>query len=559
MKTFISILSALLLLLGTGSGNFKALASGDKPAPGNGLTISGTPGLSGLLTHWADVYNQTSAGNPVSVSANQGGASLTGGDIIFITDDELQKTEGAGAWKMVVGRDAVVGVVSNANPSRDALMKQGIAPLAIAGLFGNTGNTTWGSLPGSTRDNPVKIYISGRESVKPALAAYLGLPASSLENISPVSPEDFIRFIASDPNAIGFCNLIQVYDPAVNGLASGLSFLPIDKNGNGKLDYSENIYQDPASFMRGLWIGKYPKVLCENLYACAVTAPVTGAGSAFMKWVLTEGQQYLGAEGYFALGTTDRQQKLESLNAEVAVAPAMSRNAFSKNALYFVLGGLVFAYLLTLFIVSRTRRVRSATKGESHASAILKEDGIMAPAGLYFDKSHTWAFMEKNGLVRIGVDDFLQHITGTLTRIKMKNPGEKVKKGEVILSLVRDGKQLNIKSPVTGVIREMNTMLSEEASLVNTSPYDKGWVYMIEPADWIKDAEMLVMIDRYRCWLKNEFSRMKDFLAVTMQSKTPAFDQLVLQDGGALCDHVLADLEPKVWEDFQTFFLDNPR
>ncbi|HRY31597.1 MAG TPA: hypothetical protein P5531_01375 [Bacteroidales bacterium] len=559
MKTFISILSALLLLCGTGSSSFQALASGEQPATGSGLTISGTTGLSGLLTHWADAYNQSNAGNPVSVTTIQSLASLAGSDINFLTEKELQQTEGSTAWKMVVGRDAVVGVVNHANPLYETIMKQGISQLALTGLFGQTGNTTWGALLGATRDNKVHIYISGSESVKAGLAAYLGLPVSSLEGVSVVSSEDFSRLMAADPDAIGFCNLIQVYDPGSNGLSSGLSFLPIDKNGNGRLDYSENIYQDVVSFMRGLWIGKYPRILCENLYACSVTAPGSATGSAFMKWVLTEGQQYLGSEGYLELVATDRQQKLESLNAEAAVVPGQSRNAFSKNALFLILGGLVLAYLLTLLVVSRTRRLRTTTEMTGGVSGILREDGIQAPAGLYFDKSHTWAFMEKNGLVRVGVDDFLQHITGTLTRIRMKNPGEKVKKGDVILSLVRDGKQLNIKSPVTGLIREMNTMLIEEASLVNKSPYDQGWVYMIEPADWVKDAELLVMIDRYRCWIKNEFSRMKDFLAVTMQAKSPAFDQLVLQDGGALCDHVLADLEPKVWEDFQTFFLDNPR
>ena len=46
--------------------------------------------------------------------------------------------------------------------------------------------------------------------------------------------------------------------------------------------------------------------------------------------------------------------------------------------------------------------------------------------------------MEKDGVVKVGIDDFLQHITGTLTKIKMKEPGEKVRKGEKILSIIRE-------------------------------------------------------------------------------------------------------------------------
>ena len=63
--------------------------------------------------------------------------------------------------------------------------------------------------------------------------------------------------------------------------------------------------------------------------------------------------------------------------------------------------------------------------------------------------------MEQNGIVKVGIDDFLQHITGPITRIKMKNEGDKVKKGEQILSLIQNGKQLNIYAPVSGtIIRE---------------------------------------------------------------------------------------------------------
>ena len=81
------------------------------------------------------------------------------------------------------------------------------------------------------------------------------------------------------------------------------------------------------------------------------------------------------------------------------------------------------------------------------------------PKGIYFDKTHTWAFLEENGVVRVGIDDFLQHITGKITRIKMKDPGKKVKKGDQILSIVQNGKQLNLYAPVSGTIVEQNVSL----------------------------------------------------------------------------------------------------
>jgi hypothetical protein len=42
-------------------------------------------------------------------------------------------------------------------------------------------------------------------------------------------------------------------------------------------------------------------------------------------------------------------------------------------------------------------------------------------------------------------------------------------------------------------------------------------------------------------------------------SGNPAFAQVIMQDGGELSDHILADLEPEVWEDFQIKFINTSR
>jgi hypothetical protein len=66
----------------------------------------------------------------------------------------------------------------------------------------------------------------------------------------------------------------------------------------------------------------------------------------------------------------------------------------------------------------------------------------------------------------------------------------------------------------------------------------------------------LDMAEKYKLWLTNEFSRIKDFLAATLKPDSPEYAYVVLQDGGVLKDNILADFGPEVWEDFQTNFLD---
>jgi hypothetical protein len=81
---------------------------------------------------------------------------------------------------------------------------------------------------------------------------------------------------------------------------------------------------------------------------------------------------------------------------------------------------------------------------------------------------------------------------------------------------------------------------------------------MIEPSNWLKEIQLLSMAEKYIEWLKNEFPRLKDFLAASVRANTIE-NSMVFQDGGALKDGILADLGPEIWEDFQTNFINKSK
>jgi glycine cleavage system H lipoate-binding protein len=192
-------------------------------------------------------------------------------------------------------------------------------------------------------------------------------------------------------------------------------------------------------------------------------------------------------------------------------------------------------------------------------SKVFDENKLEIPAGLYYDRTHTWAFLEADGMVKTGIDDFLQHVTGPITSLGMKIPGSRISKGDQLCILIQNGKHLVIYAPVSGIIREHNTALSADSSMINTSPYSGGWIYRIEPTNWLREVVFLSMANKYRIWLNAEFTRLKDFLATAIKKDMPQFAPLVLQDGGALKDEVLSDLGPEIWEEFQTRFIDTSR
>jgi glycine cleavage system H lipoate-binding protein len=185
----------------------------------------------------------------------------------------------------------------------------------------------------------------------------------------------------------------------------------------------------------------------------------------------------------------------------------------------------------------------------------FSEEHVDVSPGLLYDKTHTWAFMEEDGSVKIGIDDFLQRVTGPLTRVKMKSPGERVKKGKKAVSIIQEGKQLDICAPVSGTIQELNPRLAKESSLLNSSPYVDGWIYKIKPTNWYQEVQFLLMGTSYKRWLKKEFQRLKEFLSETFAPADSGHVH-VLQDGGEIRDHILKELGPELWEDFQINFLD---
>jgi glycine cleavage system H lipoate-binding protein len=257
---------------------------------------------------------------------------------------------------------------------------------------------------------------------------------------------------------------------------------------------------------------------------------------------------------------SERQTTVDKYYSTQIYAGTTSNNKSYLKTVLLILVVIILAgiSLEAIFRFQGGKKAATIIPGSTFKS-VLNENSLIVPAGIYFDKTHTWAFMEQNGVVKVGIDDFMQHITGAITRIKMKKQGENVKKGDQILSIVQNGKQLNLYSPISGIIKEQNKSLDENSSIINSSPYNNGWVYKMEPTNWIRENQLLFMADKQRQYIKSEFSRLKDFISLALNSDTKKYSQIVLQDGGELRDGILSNLGPEEWEDFQTKFIDPSR
>jgi len=481
----------------------------------------------------------------------------------FVTSDFEPEIYDRSLWKVVVGRDIIVPIINTGNPFIKEISKHGISPAGLFRILNNPDHTLWSTLVENGPDVPVSFYMTDDATLQSGIARFLETDQVSFSPANAKDPKALVSAVQCDPYAIGICYLTDMLDPQYHSMYANIQILPIDKNGNGYIDYKEDVYSSMDEFARGVWIGRYPKTLSNNIYTVSSAPPAKKSETAFLTWVITSGQVLLDNHGFSDMPEFERQAEVKFIDGTGGGQPGPGAYTLPKEPgfitgpyPYFVAALLLMTLLLYFRIRIVNRRKKGVPSGEPVVPGFaFSENNVEVSPGLYYDKTHTWAYLEKDGTVKVGIDDFLQRVTGPLTRVKMKSPGERVRKGKKAVSIIQDGKQLDISAPVSGTIKEQNTHLTTDSSLLNSSPYSEGWIYKIEPVNWFKEVQFLIMGNSYRKWLKNEFQRLKEFFADTLRSDYTEYAH-VLQDGGELKENILKDLGPETWEDFQTNFID---
>ena len=213
--------------------------------------------------------------------------------------------------------------------------------------------------------------------------------------------KELVAAIQQDVYGIGFCRLNDIVNPADQSWLENICIMPIDKNGNGKLDYFENIYQKPKDFTRAVWIGKYPKSLVNNFYVLADESPKNETEVAFLNWITDDGQKLLAANGFTGLVSSEVLANVQRLNNEnyyMETAPAENYAFLKIIMVLIIIAGLVaLGFSINNARKSRKEHPTSLTSEKENLSLTITEASVNLPNGLYFDKTHTWVFMEKDG------------------------------------------------------------------------------------------------------------------------------------------------------------------
>ena len=109
------------------------------------------------------------------------------------------------------------------------------------------------------------------------------------------------------------------------------------------------------------------------------------------------------------------------------------------------------------------------------------------PANLKYSKDHEWIQVEKNNIATIGITDYAQGELGEIVYVEVDTVGEELKAEEVFGTVEAVKTTSDLYMPVSGKVIEFNPDLDENEgdnpTLVNESPYEKGWIVKIEMSD----------------------------------------------------------------------------
>jgi glycine cleavage system H protein len=118
----------------------------------------------------------------------------------------------------------------------------------------------------------------------------------------------------------------------------------------------------------------------------------------------------------------------------------------------------------------------------------------------YFYPGHSWAVVEDPKKVIVGVDDLVSLVMGKVDRIEIASMGATVHRGEPLVVLYSGSRSLRLGSPLSGVVEEINTRLSAEPSLLEDSPFQRGWIARIAPGDLAAELHDLLKGSAAQQW-----------------------------------------------------------
>lgn len=103
----------------------------------------------------------------------------------------------------------------------------------------------------------------------------------------------------------------------------------------------------------------------------------------------------------------------------------------------------------------------------------------MIPSNLRYHQEHEWVRAEGQQAT-VGISHFAQDALGDIVFIDLPKVGAKVTASQQIGEVESTKTTSTIYTPVSGTITKINADLKDHPEVVNSDPYGKGWMVVID-------------------------------------------------------------------------------
>jgi glycine cleavage system H protein len=124
------------------------------------------------------------------------------------------------------------------------------------------------------------------------------------------------------------------------------------------------------------------------------------------------------------------------------------------------------------------------------------------PGDLKYTKEHEWARIE-DGTAVIGITDHAQEELGDIVFVELPEAGSEVEQNQTFGTVESVKAVSDLYSPLSGEVVEVNGALQDEPELINSGPYEEGWLVTVKLSD---EAEIddLLSAEQYKAFVEEE-------------------------------------------------------
>lgn len=173
--------------------------------------------------------------------------------------------------------------------------------------------------------------------------------------------------------------------------------------------------------------------------------------------------------------------------------------------------------------------------------------GFDVPVDYHFHNGHTWARIESGGYIRVGMDDFALKVLGEADRMELPLMGKEFDQGAIGWGMQRKDNLADVRSPVGGVIVEVNNRARENPGVTNREPYGDGWLFMLKTNDVKGTMKSLMAEGDAFSWMDREVGVLEGMIEEVAGP--------LAADGGLLTADIYGNLPDLGWKNLTGRFL----